>query len=71
MAAMLAVVGERAISEAHAALPPAVINLSISPGTLNLLTYWNSNIDPLTVTVTNTTSQPVHITSVTTDNTNL
>ena len=71
MAAMLAVVGERAISEAQAALPPAVINLSISPGTLNLLTYWNSNIDPLTVTVTNTTSQPVHITSVTTDNTNL
>ena len=67
-AATLAGVGERAISKAQAALPPAVINLSSSPGTLNLLTYWNSNIDPLTVTVTNTTSQSVRITSVTTDN---
>jgi hypothetical protein len=35
------------------------------------LTYWNSNIDPLTVTVTNATAQSVRITSVATDNTDL
>ena len=48
-----------------------MIDLSVSPGTLNLLAYWNSNIDPLTVTVTNTSAQSVRITSVTTDNTTL
>jgi hypothetical protein len=71
-AATLAVVGgERVISEAQAILPPAAITLSVSPGTLDLLTYWNSNIDPLTVTVTNATGQSVRITSVAVDNTNL
>jgi hypothetical protein len=70
--ATLAVVGgERAISEAQAIIVSPTINLSVSPGTLDLLTYWNSNIDPLTVTVTNTTGQSVRITSVATDNTNL
>jgi len=70
--ATLAVVGgERAISEAQAFIASPTINLSVSPGTLDLLTYWNSNTDPLAVTVTNATSQTVRITSVATDNTDL
>jgi len=68
--ASLVAIGGELISEARAALPPAAINLSVSPGTLNLDNYWQSNVDPLTVTVTNTTNQSVRITSVTTDNTN-
>jgi len=63
--------GERVISEARAILPPPAIDLTVNPGTLDLLDYWNSNIDPLTVTVTNATGQTVRITSVTTDNTDL
>jgi len=71
-AATLAAGGwQHAISEAQAALAPAAINLSTSPGTLDLLAYWNSNVDPLSVTVTNTSGQSVRITSVATDNTNL
>ena len=70
-ATLVAVCWERTISEAQSTLPAPTINLSVSPGTLNLLTYWNSNIDPLTVTVTNTTGQTVRITSVATDNINL
>jgi len=63
--------GEGALSEARAAIAPAAINLSVSPGILDLLTYWNVNIDPLTVTITNATAQQVRITSVAVDNTNL
>ena len=48
-----------------------MIDLSVSPGTLEMSTYWNSNVDPLTVTVTNTTAQSVRINSVATDNTTL
>jgi hypothetical protein len=71
-AAALAVAGaERAISEAQAVLPPAGIALSVSPGMLQLNTYWQSNVNPLTVTVTNSTGNTVRITSVSTDNTNL
>lgn len=70
--AMLAVFAvERAISEAHAVLPPAAINLSVNPAMLDLTAYSSSNIDPLTVTVTNATGQSVRITSVSVDSTSL
>jgi hypothetical protein len=68
--ATLAVVGgEHAISEAQAVIAAPAINLSVSPGTLELSAYWNADVDPLTVTVTNTTGQSVQITSVSIDDT--
>jgi hypothetical protein len=60
-ASMLGVIGQRAINEAQAAAPVAVINLSISP-TLNVGGLFpNQNV---TAVVDNTTGQSVQITSI-------
>ena len=63
-ATLISVTGYRMMSEARAFVTPA-INLTISPGTIDVAPYFPSA--SLGVTVTNTTSQFARITSITLD----
>ncbi len=64
--ATLAVAGRQVvITDAQASTPAtAPLNLSVSPASLALFSYWDNDDDPLTVTVTNMTGQSVTLTSV-------
>jgi hypothetical protein len=65
---LVAPTGRHFLSEAQAgpqALQVPSINLTVSPGTLNVAPYSPSS--PLNVTVTNSTSQTVTLTSITLD----
>lgn len=58
--------GQRVISEAEAIVGPVtLLNLSVSPASLNVAPFAPAT--PLTVVVTNTTSQSVQINSITLD----
>jgi len=61
-ATLFAVTGQQIFSEAKAVLPLPAINLSVSPGTLDLAPYDST---PLSVTVTNATNQSVQIKAIT------
>jgi hypothetical protein len=63
-ATLLSVTGYRMVSEAGAFVTPA-INLTVSPGTIDVAPFFPSAV--LGVLVTNTTSQLVRITAITLD----
>ena len=61
-ATLFAVTGQQILSDAKAVVPLPAINLSVSPGTLDLAPYDST---PLSVTVTNATNQSVQIKAIT------
>ena len=62
-ATLFAVTGQQIFSEAKAVLPLPAINLSVSPGTLDVAPFYPET--PLSVTVTNATNQSVQIKAIT------